>query len=268
MEQKNRKKYHRGPRKGRSKNGQQKGSLVSTIVLIIAVIVFVISAIQLVLNFMPYFKGGAEYDEIKELAINGDEEDKEGEFSVDFNALRQINPDTIAWIRFDEPAVISYPVVKSADNEEYLTRTFQANDNKLGAIFMDMDNNSEFQDRNTFIYGHNLQVGGEMFSQLSEYASEDFCKQYPNFYIYTPDGRKHTYRIFSAGVVKDDAENYIKTYASDEEFARYIETLRASSNYTVDVEVTTSSKIVTLSTCTNVAEDERFIVHGVLAGAE
>ena len=34
--------------------------------------------------------------------------------------LLQENPDTVAWIRFDEPSIISYPVVKSADNKEYL----------------------------------------------------------------------------------------------------------------------------------------------------
>ena len=68
-------------------------------------------------------------------------------FSVDFDALRAENPDTVAWIRFDEPSIISYPVVKSSDNKEYLTKTFSANDNKLGAIFMDMRCDSDFADR-------------------------------------------------------------------------------------------------------------------------
>ena len=45
---------------------------------------------------------------------------------------------------FDEPSIISYPVVKSADNKEYLTKTFTESDNKLGAIFMDMRNTSDF----------------------------------------------------------------------------------------------------------------------------
>ena len=54
---------------------------------------------------------------------------------------------------------------------------------------MDMRNQNDFSDRNTFIYGHNMKVGGEMFSQLNEYASEDFYKAHPYFYIYTPDGK-------------------------------------------------------------------------------
>ena len=47
-----------------------------------------------------------------------------------------------------------------------------------------------------------------MFSQLNEYASEDFYKEHPYFYIYTPDGKTRTYEVFSAGVVKDSAEVY------------------------------------------------------------
>lgn len=238
----------------------------STVVLIAAVCVFVFSLYQLVMMLVPYYSGGKEYDEIKDLAITAD---KDGEgFSVDFDALLKENPDTVAWIRFDEPSVISYPVVKSADNEEYLTKTFTENDNKLGAIFMDMRNNSDFLDMNTFIYGHNMRVGGEMFSQLKEYESEEFCKEHPYFYIYTPDGKVRTYTVFSAGVVKDTAENYEISYQTDEDFENYIKTCRESSNYTVDVEVNAQSKIVSLSTCTNVQDDERFLVQGVLTAED
>ena len=123
-------------------------------------------------------------------------------------ALQEENSDTVAWIRFDEPAVISYPVVKGMDNDLYLTKTFSASDNKLGAIFMDYRNASSFSDRNTIIYGHNLKVGGEMFSQLNAYGDEAFYKEHPYFYIYTPDGKTRTYQVFVAGVVSDQAENY------------------------------------------------------------
>ena len=51
--------------------------------------------------------------------------------------------------------------MKSADNKEYLTKTFTESDNKLGAIFMDMRNTSDFSDKNTMIYGHNMKIGGE-----------------------------------------------------------------------------------------------------------
>ena len=253
------------------KKGKSSGVLL-TVVLLAAICVFIFSAYQLIKLLIPYYSGGKEYDRVKKLAITNEKEDsKDGEeddgFQVDFDVLLKENPDTVAWLRFDEPSVISYPVVKSADNQEYLTKTFSANDNKLGAIFMDMRNNSEFTDLNTFIYGHNLKVGGEMFSQLNEYASEEFCKKHPYFYIYTPKG-KLTYQVFSASTVKDNADNYNLAYATAEDYAAYLQLCRNSSNYQVDVKLDAQSQIVSLSTCTNINDDERFLVPGVLVKTE
>ena len=126
----------RRPRRKPEKQRKVLFDIVSGAVLIAAVCVFVFSLYQLVMMLVPYYTGGKEYDEIQDLAVEADA-DGTG-FSVDFDELLAINPDTIAWIRFDEPSIINYPVVKSADNEEYLTKTFQENDNKLGAIFMDL----------------------------------------------------------------------------------------------------------------------------------
>lgn len=263
-------------RKQNRKKKNKAGNIISQIILIIALCVFAFSGYQLIKNILPYYQGGKDYDEIKKLVIENEtptEQDTSDEeqveeavsgFQVDFATLLEMNPDTVAWIRFDEPSIISYPVVKSQDNNEYLTKTFTANDNKLGAIFVDKDCASDFSERNTLIYGHHLNYGGEMFSRLNEYADESFCKAYPYFYIYTPDGKTRTYQVFSAGVVKDTADNYILSYATDEDFMKYIELCRSTSNYAVDVEVNAQSKIVSLSTCTNVNEDERFLLQGVL----
>ena len=240
--------------------------IISGTILIVAVCVFVFSLYQLVMMLIPYHTGGKEYEEIQELAIAADS-DGTG-FSVDFDALLEINPDTIAWIRFDEPSIINYPVVKSADNNEYLTKTFAENDNKLGAIFMDMRNSSDFSDRNTIIYGHHLNVSPDMFSRLHLYEDEEFCKEHPDFYIYTPDGKVRTYTVFSAGVVNAAADNYDIEFASDEEFEQYIELCRESSNYQVDVDVNAQSQILSLSTCTGDQRDERFLLQGVLTAVD
>lgn len=254
------------------KNGKKKKQkraafdVLSGTILIVAVCVFVFSLYQLAIMLIPYHTGGQEYEEIQNLAVTADE-DGSG-FSVDFDALLEINPDTIAWIRFDEPSIINYPVVKSADNNEYLTKTFAENDNKLGAIFMDMRNSSDFSDRNTIIYGHHLNVSPEMFSRLHLYEDEEFCREHPNFYIYTPDGSVRTYTVFSAGVVNAAANNYDVEFASDEEFEQYIELCRESSNYQVDVEVNAQSQILSLSTCTGDQRDERFLLQGVLTAVD
>ena len=91
----------------------------------------------------------------------------------------------------------------------------------------------------------------------------------PNFYIYTPDGKVRTYKVFSAGVVKDTADNYKLDYATDADYEAYLKLCEESSNYKVeDVELTAQSQIVSLSTCTNVRDDERFLVQGVLTAVD
>ena len=258
------------PREMRGKQPARKQraafDIVSGAVLIVSVCVFVFSLYQLVMQIVPYHTGGQEYGELQDLALAADQ-DGSG-FSVDFDRLLEINPDTVAWIRFDEPSVINYPVVKSADNEEYLTQTFSENDNKLGAIFMDMRNQNDFSDRNTIIYGHHLKISPEMFSRLHLYEDEEFCREHPDFYIYTPDGSVRTYTVFFAGVVSAEADNYDIEFSSGDEFEQYIEKCRESSNYQVDVGVNAQSQIVSLSTCTGDQKDERFLLQGVLTAVD
>lgn len=257
------------PKKTVHKKATRKASgsgMLTNIILAAAIIVFLVSGFMLIKSVLPYFQGGAEYDDIKSLVIEKEEKDDSGEiiFKVDFERLLEINPDTVAWIRFDQPEIISYPVVKGKDNDKYLTATFQANDNKLGSIFMDYRNASDFSDPNTIIYGHNMKIGGEMFSQLVEYKKKDFYEENPYFYIYTVDGMLRTYQIFSAGIVADDLDNYQMVFESDEAYEAYLSRCKKHSAYDTGVEVNADSRIVSLSTCTNVRNDERYLVQGVL----
>ena len=264
MAEENKKKHHRGRRK--KKGGS---NIVSNIILVIAIVVFAVSAYKLYGIFSEYNKGDKEYQKIQDLVINTEKKDdtQEEAFSVDFEKLLEMNSDVVGWIRFDEPSEINYPVVQGRDNEEYLKRTFEANTNKLGTLFVDVNNPGDFSGRNTFIYGHNMK-NGSMFAQLLKYKDDSFYKEHPYFYIYTPDGKVRTYEIFSAGVVKDTSDSYIMDYADDAAFQTYIDYIKQQSAYPTSAEVTTASKIVSLSTCTNVRDDERFLVHGVMIKEE
>ncbi len=252
--------------------------ILSNIILIIAIAVFCISGYKLYGIFSEYRKGEKEYDKLNDEIVSvevqeeseipedpEDSEETEQEKKVvviNFEELLRMNPDTVGWLRFDEPAQISYPLVRAEDNDKYLHRTFEGKKNSAGAIFVDADNAGDFSDRNTFIHGHNMK-NGSMFGQLRKYKSQSFCKENPYFYIHTPDGKVSTYQVFAVCVVKDTSESYNKWYNTDQEFLDYIEHIQGIAKYPVDVEVKVDSKIVSLSTCTNVTDDERLIVHGV-----
>ena len=259
MGEENRKKYHRGRRKKK-----KKGSIISTIILIVALAVFSISAWQLYKIYNGYHKGEAEYDELEKIAITTQKNKETGEecFTVDFDALREINPDVIGWIRFEEPKVINYPVVQGADNDEYLYKTFKGYDNTVGTIFVNASNHPDFNDKNTIIYGHYM-YNGTMFNDLEKYKDRDFWEKYPYFYIYTPDGAEIKYHIYSAGIVKDTSENYTYQFSDDAAFASFLDVTKNASFYETGVEPGADAQIVTLSTCTKDNNDDRMVIHAV-----
>lgn len=253
-------KHHRGRKRRRRK--RNKGALfLSNLILICAVIIFVISAYKLINIGTGYMEGRSEYEEVMDLAVEYD--DKQEKFRVDFDKLLEMNADTIGWIRFyPEPSIINYPVVQGTDNDLYLHKTFSANENTLGAIFMDVNCEGDFSGRNSIIYGHRMK-DGSMFRKLDEYGDKSFWEENPYFYIYTPDGKEITYHIYSAGVVADDAKTYTVSFADDSEFQSYVDYTKSTADYDTGIEVTTDDQIVTLSTCTSAGDDYRFVVHGV-----
>ena len=154
---KNRRRPHRGRREKKKKAG-----MLSNIILIVALAVFCVSAFQLVKIVGGYAKGRDEYKKIQSIALNKEDSEPEKGFSVDFDELKGINPDTVGWIRFyPEPSIINYPIVQTTDNEKYLHKTFSENDNTLGTIFLNADNNANFNDRNSIIYGHRIFLGSK-----------------------------------------------------------------------------------------------------------
>ena len=248
------------------------------LLMLIALGVLVFSVYQIVTTLLPYQQGRQLNQQIRDtytsVEVAAPAEGGEGEegvqearerFVVDFEALLATNRDTVAWLRFIEPEIISYPVVRSHDNEEYLHRAFDGSYSQLGSIFLDMDSNPDFTDRNTIIYGHNMAVGGEMFSQLVEFSNIEFTRENPYFFIYTPDGVQRTYRIFMAATVGADSLIYRIQFLDDDDFLEYLELSRSISAYFIDEgDLHQGAKIVTLSTCTNVIATDRFIIQGVL----
>ena len=92
--------------------------------------------------------------------------------------------------------------------------------------------------------------------------------EHPDFYIYTPDGKIRTYTVFAAGEVSAVSENYEVDFASDEEYEQFLGKCSADSAYPVDVELNAQSQIITLSTCTNDGDANRFVVRGVLTAID
>lgn len=252
---------YRRMRQRRKKKKKRKGGIISTIVLIVALIVFCISGFQIFRIYYGYHKGDQEYNNLKDIGLTVDGGDGGERYTVNFEELWKVNEDIIAWIRFDEPSIISYPVVQGKDNEEYLDKTISGYPNTYGAIFLNVSNHKEMTDKNSIIYGHRMN-SKSMFGKLEEYQDEEFYRSYPYFYIYTPDGKELKYQIFAVGEVKDTSEAYETSLVGEEEFQSFLSFSKEHSYYDTGVEVPSDAKVVTLSTCTKANNDDRLIVQG------
>ena len=185
----------------------------------------------------------------------------ESMMDVDFASLQAINPDVIAWL-YVEGTDISYPIMYSGDDETYLHTTFEGETAKAGSIFLEGYNYPDFSDSHSIIYGHNMR-NLSMFGSLKYYKSEDdYLNDHQYFQIITPDS-KMRFEIFSYFDTEVASWVYAVPYSDSEEFGEYISELLSHSYEVVDTEeVTSTDKVVTLSTCSTTGM--RFTVHGVL----
>ena len=180
---------------------------------------------------------------------------------INLDALKQINPDAAAWITIPDTN-ISYPVLTPDDNYTYLRTTINGKQNKAGCIFVDCRTENPFANANTIIYGHNL-LNGAMFCELTNYEKENWRAGHPLIYLQTENGLD-TYRVFSCYKTTDDSATYnYNLQLNTDEYQNYLHMILNHSLFKSDISPSAAEPIITLSTCTNDDEHERFIVHAV-----
>ena len=186
-------------------------------------------------------------DEIYDVII--DEGTDESESKIDFNKLKQLNTDTVAWLKINGTQ-IEYPVVKSKDNSYYLTHNFYNSYNKAGWIFADYKNKLDGTDKNIVIYGHNRE-DSSMFASLKNILTKDWYENEANLKINLSTEQENSiYQVFSVYKIKNE-DYYITTQFTQESFNSYIDTMKKRSIKDFGIDVNPDDKILTLSTCDN-----------------
>lgn len=189
--------------------------------------------------------------------------------TVDFDALRETGPDIIGWFTLPDTA-INYPVTQTEDNEYYLHHLYDGTYNKTGCLFADYENQEDFSDRNTIIYGHNMR-DGSMFATLNEYDEQSYYDGHPQMYLVTLGGG-YIVEIFTAFVARpgesgSDTSPWRLSFKDDGAYTTWLSEMAGRSVIETDVTVTSSDKVLTLSTCTP-GGASRFIVMGKLLEVE
>lgn len=186
---------------------------------------------------------------------------------IDFESYKLINSDFVGLI-YVPVLDIRYPIVKSKDNNEYLSLTFEKKRNSSGCIFMDTYSASDFSDTNTFIFGHNMK-NKSMFGCLRRFRSEpELCDKDPYIYIYTEDG-VYKYHIFAYYLTTPDSITY-KDIVTIDDYANYVKCALTSSEYSQYDSSTDEfeyyPKLLTLSTCSGSNHTHYMIVNAVCVG--
>lgn len=163
---------------------------IRRIVSIIAAVVLVCALAAMAVIGFSYWQGQNEYSKLREkAALNVKDAGSLEAMTVDWDALREENPDVVGWIYMPNTP-IDYPIAKAEDNYYYLNHSFSGEQNWLatfGTIFLECTNNREFTDDVNFLYGHHMN-DGSMFAFIDTMTKQDVFDNNNTFYILTPKG--------------------------------------------------------------------------------
>ena len=171
-------------------------------------------------------------------------------YNIDFKELKNTNSDIVGWLKVWGTEV-EFPVVKTDNNEFYLTHSLDKSYNTSGWIFADCNNKLDGTDKNIVIYGHNRR-DDSMFGTLKNILNKEWYENKNNLFIpFIKENKSDIYEVFS--VYKIEKENYYITtdFENDLEFKKYIDTIKSRSVKDFNIDVSTKDELLTLSTCAN-----------------
>jgi sortase B len=180
-----------------------------------------------------------------------------------FAAALAENPDVVGRISIDGIG-IAYLVVQSNDNEYYLENGYSGEASRMGAVFLDYRCGASPGplSGHYIVYGHNMKSGA-MFHNLLKY--KDKYTFYSNRIIrFDTLYDDHEWEIFSAYTTADDFYFIDTAFRDDSEWLAFLRAIQDKSMFDTDTSLSPDDVVLTLSTCTNASDSERFVVHAKL----
>lgn len=233
---------------------QNKGRLLKALAFLLLIIIVGLTVYigkEVANDYMEYKEVEDTQEEVVEQVVDTSPK-AENEFSINWDELKSINGDVVAWIRIPDTN-ISYPVV---DSSKYLRKNIYGRYSKGGTPFVDDNITSPFECVNTVIHGHNLQ-NGTVFADLKKYSNQEYANAHSIVYIYLPNNTIREYTVVSFHIVKATNTNVYNPFVED---VMEYKDVMFSNNMLTNADIDIGDKIVTLSTCTNKG-DNRYVLH-------
>lgn len=228
---------------------KKKTNIPSIILMCFFIALLLYSGTKIVIWYMNNQNNKKISDEISEL-VTIDETKENEKYAVDFEKLKEKNADVVAWLKVNGTN-IETTVVKTTDNDYYLTHNFNKEYNSAGWIFADYKNKVDGTDKNLVIYGHNMR-DDSMFGSLKWVINEDWYNNEDNKYItLITENETQVYEVFSVYQIEKE-DYYIQTsFDTEIEFNTFVETIKKRSKKDFNVDVNKEDTVLTLSTCAN-----------------
>lgn len=187
---------------------------------------------------------------------------------IKFASLYAQNQDLVGWISI--PGLkIDFPVMQDGNDTFYLRHNFNRDYTVYGTPFLSRYNNIKTLDKNSTIYAHSMRRDDQMFTPLKSYRSVDGFKKNPviefdtlyrNYYF-------KVYAVFISNGSSEGDNDYLFNYTWNEfpttqSFVDFVKQINQRKLYSTGVDISTSDKLLTLSTCTYDFDDCRLVVVG------
>lgn len=256
------------PRKGDSTGTKVRkcGFLFSLLVMLVAAIYLVVDLLIIPAKNTQLKNEliGIYHPEQSQVVVSVDDKKYPENMLASFKDLYDRNDEVRGWISYHADGKkdflnIEYPIVYSGDNEKYLKKDFDGNQNRNGTLFFDESNRlNSYGDtnRSLIVYGHNM-ASGQMFAGLNKLLGSVNNARSAATLTLSTLYRQDQYLVFAV-ILTDESDrvqgHYFNTrrtsFTNDTDFHKYIEDMRARSLFDYPVDVQDDDSILVLSTCT------------------
>lgn len=250
----------------------QKKRRKGRIAIIILSVVLALALAALAYIGISYWQGRSAYETLatEHVEITQNDPYDLASFVVDWDALRAVNPDVIAWIYVPDTS-INYPVVwRENDDSYYLYHNFNGYSSpqfaaEFGCISLSGANQPDFSDQINIISGHNM-LDGSMFQPFSTFRDPEVFNAHRTIFLLTPKGNFRL-NTFALDYVSGSSRVPIN-FATRAEFKEYLQNCIDNTLVQPDPAapfVRTINKAFAFYTCDNSNDAYRFFIYANIA---
>ena len=254
---------HAAPPRGRHlapEPPRRRPDLLSRVLLVAGVALLLVAAGMFLYTQWGYWRQDRVNEELAAFAEVSDDASRAPQ--VDWDALKAVNDDVVAWLQIPGTPV-NYPVYQGEDNDYYLEYTAYGEPGVGGHVFLDDECRAPgMRDAQTVLFGHNLR-NGAMFRTVANMDDQEAFDAVDTVWYVTEDEAFELEPLLVYYTQATDQDVRTFSFTSDEEREAYLTGLLEDSVVAADdaaAAVADAEHVLTLCTCNYIEGEGRTIL--------